>query len=120
MRTGFIDLANAQVKIFDKHFNRDMDALTQAFQDFGQGVLYDPRPPRVRTHLIHMMDGTPADWVGYRRWHAFVRAAILSSADRAFWGEILRRIAVASRGVQTEKNPVINFLRITNPWTRNG
>lgn len=106
-KDGFVDLAAAQQKIIVAHFGNDGDSLRSAFQDFGQGVLYDTRKPRTATHLIHMMDGSPDDWVGYRRWHAFVRAALLSGADQKFWLQMLQFIALAW-GIQTEMNPPLD------------
>jgi hypothetical protein len=53
------------------------------------------------------MDGTPVDWVGYRRWHAFCRAAMLIGADQSFWLKILRLVALAW-AIQSEMNPRID------------
>jgi hypothetical protein len=111
-RQGFLDLAEAQRRIVAKHFGADGDALRQAFEDFGQGVLYDPRPPRVRTRLIHMMDGTPTNWVGYHRWHACLRAAMLLGAEQAWYLHFCRVVALAW-GIQTETNPQVD--RPDNP-----
>jgi hypothetical protein len=106
-KSGFVDLAAAQRKIVSDHFGNDMDSLKSAFQDFGQGVLYDPRAPRYPSILVHMIDGSPDDWVGYRRWHAFVRAAMFSGADAVFWLQMLRFIALAW-GIQTEMSPTVD------------
>jgi hypothetical protein len=106
-KDGFVDLAKAQQKIITAHFGNDGELLQSAFQDFGQGILYDPRRAKLTQHIIHMMDGTPDTWVGYRRWHAFCRAAMLSGADQGFWLQLLRLIAVAW-GIQTEADPVID------------
>ena len=111
-RQGFLDLAEAQRRIITAHFGNDADALRFAFEDFGQGVLFDNRLPRRVTHFIHMMDGTPADWVGYHRWHAAIRAAMVFGADAAWYGQLCRNIALAW-GVQTEANPPID--RNDNP-----
>jgi len=81
-KQGFLDLAEIQRKIMTTHFGNDAGALRDAFIDFGQGVLFDNRPPRSRRHFVHMMDGTPADFVGYHRWHA-ERATPLSNCSRA-------------------------------------
>src|SRR4051812_47169753 len=39
-RQGFLDLAEAQRRIMVAHFGNDADALREAFEDFGQGVLF--------------------------------------------------------------------------------
>ncbi|QDV81755.1 hypothetical protein [Planctomycetes bacterium TBK1r] len=51
-----------------------------------------------------MMDGTPDNWVGWQRWHGFIRAASLlgDSADR--WLHIDRCMAM-SWAIQTEADP---------------
>ena len=111
-RQGFLDLAEAQRRIIVAHFGDDADALREAFEDFGQGVLFDNRPPRTVKRLIHMMDGTPDDWVGYHRWHASIRAAMLFGADPVWYEQLCRHIALAW-GVQTEANPPLD--RPNNP-----
>lgn len=111
-RQGFLDLAELQRQIMVKHFGNDAEALRAAFEDFGQGVLFDKRPPRVPTRFIHMMDGRPDTWVGHHRWHAAIRAAMLSGADPAFYLQLLRNVALAW-GVQTETDPPLD--REDNP-----
>lgn len=111
-RQGFLDLAELLRQIMVKHFGNDADALRGAFEDFGQGVLFDKRPPRVPMRFIHMMDGTPDSWVGFHRWHASIRAAMLSGADAAWHLQLLRNVGLAW-GVQTEANPPLD--REDNP-----
>jgi len=106
-KQGFLDLAEIQRKIMTTHFGNDAGALRDAFIDFGQGVLFDNRPPRSRRHFVHMMDGTPADFVGYHRWHASIRAAMVFGADAAFCEPLCHNIALAW-GIQTEANPPID------------
>jgi hypothetical protein len=106
-KQGFLDLAEAQHKIMTKHFGSDAGALRDALIDFGQGVLFDNRPPRQVTHFVHMMDGTPADFVGYHRWHASIRAAMFFGADAAFYEALCHNIALAW-AIQTEANPTID------------
>ena len=103
--SAFAELFDAQHAIFDKHL--DGGALTMAFIDFGQGVLYDDRPPRGRNHFVHMMDGTPDTWVGWHRWHASIRAAMLTGLDEDRGLAILRRVAL-SWAIQTEADPKID------------
>ena len=52
--SGLLELARSQLIILDKHFNNN-DDLQLAFEDFGQGVLFDslnPRPPTRRIHCL--------------------------------------------------------------------
>lgn len=105
--TGFIDMASIQLGIIDSHFNADEESIRNAFEDFGQGILYDPKPPRRPTRFIHMMDGTPETWVGYHRWYAFIQAAVLFGADQQRWLNISRYIALAWC-MQTEMNPALD------------
>ena len=106
-KQGFLDLAELQHKIMTTHFGTDAGALRDAFIDFGQGVLFDNRPPRAVKHFVHMMDGTPADFVGYHRWHASIRAAMFFGADATFYEALCHNIALAW-GIQTEANPTID------------
>lgn len=103
-KRGLLDLAAIQLQIIDRHL-KDDDAIRSAFEDFGQGVLFDDRPPRPPGRRVHMMDGTPDNWVGWQRWHGFIRAASLlgDSADR--WLHIDRCMGL-SWAIQTEAIPV--------------
>lgn len=106
---GFRELAVFQHSIMEKHFAGDMDALMWAFVDFGQGVLFDQRNVTLgyETQYVHMMDGTPTDWVGYHRWYSAVVAGLISGADPHFWEPISRYIALAW-AIQTDADPVID------------
>ena len=104
-KNGFIDLAKLQLEIMDAHLSDD-ESIQNAFEDFGQGVLFDDRPTRPLGRRIHMMDGTPDTWVGYHRWHAFSRAAVLFGAD-ARWLHVNRCIALAW-AIQSEANPTVD------------
>ncbi|UMR29418.1 hypothetical protein MJ904_20450 [Massilia sp. MB5] len=97
----------------DRHFPNPAE-LQQAFEDFGQGILYDEKPvaaggPRRRPtdRLIHMMDGTPDNCIGYHRWHAFIRCAVASGADAARWLTINRFVALAW-GIYSRLNPLVD------------
>lgn len=104
-------LAEIQIEIMDKHFPAAAD-LQRAFEDFGQGVLFDGKPlaadpnqlRRPSGRLIHMMDGTPDDCVGYHRWHAFIRAAVAAGADDKRWLQINRFVAL-SWAIYSELDP---------------
>ncbi len=102
-RDGILGLAGIQTSIMRKYFQADAD-LQLAFEDFGQGVLLDSSDRRPPTRLIHMMDGTPEDWVGFHRWHAFIRAAIALGADESEWSAIDHMMALAW-AIQSEADP---------------
>ena len=59
-------------------------------------MLFDDRPPRSLERRIHMMDEGP---IGYRRWHAFIRTAVLINAELDMlhnkWLEIDRDVGLA-------------------------
>jgi hypothetical protein len=113
-RDGFRELASMQLTIMDAHLDDDA-GIQSAFEDFGQGVLFDDRPSRPTGIKIHMMDGSPDTWVGYHRWHAFARAAVLLGADPR-WLHINRCISLAW-AIQTEANPTVDSP--TNPGLTN-
>lgn len=102
-QAGFLRMADIQVRIMRTYLDDD-DAIQSAFEDFGQGVLFDDRPPRPTGRKVHMMDGTPDTWVGFHRWHGFARAATLLGADGDLWLHINRCIALAW-AIQTEADP---------------
>jgi hypothetical protein len=67
-------LSKRQLAIMDSFFNANLDKERSAFEAFGQGILYDTR--RNPQQKLHKMDGNPpASLIGYKRWHAFIRAA---------------------------------------------
>ncbi len=105
-KNGFLALASIQLTIMDAHLPNP-NAIQRAFEHFGQGVLFDDRPPRPSTRRIHMMDGTRDTWVGWQRWHGFMRAATLLGADADRWLHLNRCMALAW-AIQTEANPEID------------
>jgi len=112
---GFLDLAAIQLGIMGAHLV-DNAEIQNAFEDFGQGVLFDSRPSRPSGRRIHMMDGSPETWVGYHRWHAFARAAMLLGADPR-WLHVNRCIALAW-AIQTEADPPLD--NPSNPGLASG
>jgi hypothetical protein len=100
-------LAALQREIIEAHFGNDFDTITLAFADFGQGVLISTDPERAAGNdSIHMMDGqTPAEVIGYHRWHASIRAIQLSGGDVPWWEEMARRLGFAW-AVQSLARPV--------------
>jgi hypothetical protein len=76
------------LKLFHKYFGDDFDQKTiisspvwEAFRDFGLGVLYDPRPPRTRRRLMHVMDGGKQL---YCDWHRFNWIASIANPENQF------------------------------------
>jgi hypothetical protein len=85
-------LAGRQIDIMRKHFQDDTVLLQKAFEDFGQGILYNPNRP---ADLIHKMQDLRGPPIGYHRWHAFIRAAVLLGADANIWLHIDRCVGLA-------------------------
>lgn len=87
-----IFLAQKQLDIINKTFGDDMDSQQRAFEDFGQGVLFDERPPRPLNNRIHMMD---EGQFGFYSWHTFVRTAVLLNHEPERWLNVDRHIGLA-------------------------
>jgi hypothetical protein len=85
VRSSLKVLMDAQLKIMDRYYRHDDRGLEQAFVDFAQGVLFDPRRG---DSSVHTMDGTPP--AGYHIWHAYMRAAVLLGISPARWKQIDR------------------------------
>lgn len=78
-------VSQVELDNFDTYYYRRSLGLTEAFADFGQGVLYDPR--RLSTgNPVHIMDGHRP--TGYAVWHAYATAYIYSEIDAEHWREI--------------------------------
>lgn len=102
---ALLQLADQQLVILDSHFAGDAEAEQRAFEEFGQGILFDERRPV--GDKIHKMDtGGPADPpTGYHNWHAFIRAAVLVGADEDRWLGLDGHVGLAW-AVQTVARPV--------------
>jgi hypothetical protein len=83
MRDSIVNLARLQFGKIDDYLHGSDDpsgTLRQAFIEFGQGTLYDPR--RQPGKRVHKMEGDPpAILIGYYRWHIFLRALSLISQN---------------------------------------
>ena len=108
-------LASKQLEIMTRNFLLDekfsnIDPLQRAFEDFGQGVLYDRdhdnertwKLPSGRPHIdpntgnpmifrIHIMDS----YGSYKWWHSFIRAYALSIKDINKWLAIDKLVALS-------------------------
>ena len=90
--TSIIFLAQKQLDIIVKNFGNDIKCEQRAFEDFGQGILYDDRQPRPVNNRIHMMD---EGQFGFYRWHTFVRTAVLLDYKPGRWLDVDRHIGLA-------------------------
>lgn len=104
MKDALLLLANDQLQIIDRHYAGDDEGLRAAFEDFGQGVLFDDRRPP--GEKIHKMDvgGPDNPPIGYHRWHAFNRAVVVVGGDADRWLTIDRYVGLAW-AIQSEARP---------------
>jgi len=105
MFPALIQLSNLQLEVINAHFSNDLDALQLAFEDFGQGILFDDR--RNLGDKIHKMDtGGPLNPpIGYHRWHPIIRASVIAGADENLWLSINRFVGLAW-AIQSKMKPV--------------
>jgi len=99
-------LAELQYKVISDYFH-DYSEIELAFINFGQGSLYDRRrSPGMR---IHRMDGESPDvYIGYYRWHVFLRvASLIEKANQVNFQKLLKlaqHVGLAW-AIQVEMNP---------------
>jgi hypothetical protein len=101
---GITALLDIQLQIIGAHLQAP-DDVRLAFEDFAQGVLFDNRPPRPPGRHIHMMDGNPDNWVGYRRWAAILRAAEVVGHPRPDAVAQVKRCVLLAWAIQSEADP---------------
>jgi hypothetical protein len=105
MRDGLALLSKLQLELFDLHLGAELDAIRQAFEEFGQGIHFDDRRPS--GSRVHMMDSSgplnPA--VGFHRWHAIIRAQVVLGISEDRWTEIDRCLGLGW-AIQSEAQPV--------------
>jgi hypothetical protein len=94
-------LAQKQIEIINKVFGDDIDSQQRAFEDFGQGILFDDRSPRPVSNRVHMMD---EGQFGFYSWHNFVRTAVLLDHEPERWLSVDRHIGLAC-AVDSEQRP---------------
>ena len=77
--------------------DNDWSNVQAAFEDFGQGQLFDNDPRRDDGNRIHMMDGQlGTQLVGYHRWHAAIRVIQpLEIGDNEWWENLNRLLGLA-------------------------
>lgn len=94
-----IELANYQQGVMG-HYFKDLNDIQTAFELFGQGTLFDKT-----IGYVHKMDGDgPLNYVGYPRWHAFIRCVSLYNVDKNFWLNV-DRIVLLAYLIQSRLNP---------------
>jgi hypothetical protein len=100
---SIIFLTEKQFGIITKYFENNLQNQQRAFEDFGQGVLYDERPPRPKDRRIHMMDENHR---GYRSWYIFNRTTVLLDAtnNTKIIHQICQYIGLAS-AIHSEQHP---------------
>ena len=74
--------------IIDNHLKSSFE-IQQAFELFGQGVLYDER-----RGTVHKMDGSDL-LVGNARWHGFIRTSMSVGQDIDYWLKLDRYLLIA-------------------------
>ena len=89
---SIIFLARKQLDIINKSFGNDIENQQRAFEDFGQGILFDDRSPRPLNNRVHMMDEGQFD---FYRWHTLIRTAVLLNQDPQRWLTVNRHVGLA-------------------------
>ena len=79
---SIIFLAQKQLDIINKSFGNNTESQQRAFEDFGQGILFDDRSPRPLNNRVHMMD---EGQFGFYRWHTLIRTAVLLNQESEMW-----------------------------------
>ncbi|WP_419995123.1 Tat pathway signal sequence domain protein [Streptomyces boninensis] len=120
-------ISDAQREVFSRFYGRDPRGLVFAFQEYGQGTLYDPR--RGEGQKVHMMNYTPPNPThAYHRWHPFLRAFQIMDVDRHYWTQVHRLVGTAWE-LQSIAQPVTDrndnphlprrqVRHVTNKWLR--
>lgn len=103
-RDDWVKIAALQTDMIGNLLGNDFSDIQSAFEDFGQGTLFDAqRPPG---NQIHMMDGqTGTLMVGYHRWHASIRVIQLLGIGDAVWWENLNKVLGLAWAIQSFAKP---------------
>ncbi|MEY9875803.1 hypothetical protein ABH931_005309 [Streptacidiphilus sp. MAP12-33] len=93
-RAAFEFVSQAQRQVFDTYYRHDLDGLTFAFQEFGQGTLFDPRRPV--GNKVHMMNYTPPQPThDYHAWQPVFAGFALLDIDRHYWRRVHPLVGIA-------------------------
>ena len=98
---GINFLAQKQLDIINNNFGNDIESEQRAFEDFGQGILFDDRSPRPLSNRVHMMD---EGQFGFYRWHTLGRTAVLLNQDPQRWLTVNRHIGLAG-AIDSKQRP---------------
>ena len=98
---SIIFLAQKQLDIINKSFGNDIESQQRAFEDFGQGILFDDRSPRPLNNRVHMMD---EGQFGFYRWHTLVRTTVLLNQDPQKLLNVNRHIGLAG-AIDSKQRP---------------
>lgn len=100
-------VSHHQVALMDEFYGRDPHGLVEAFTDFGQGLLYDPRrPDGQKVHLMDYTNGVDPPG-GYHVWHSINRASMLLDIDTAKW-RLLDPVVALAWAVQSIAKPAVD------------
>jgi len=106
IQTSIKKLTELQYEVIS-NFLHDYPEMESAFVYFGQGMLYDARRPDGMK--IHRMDGDSPDiYIGYYRWHSFLRAAsLVEKENQASLQRLLKldQLVGLAWAIQIEMNP---------------
>jgi len=103
---GLIETAKILMEIAARHLHGPLE-FRDACEAFGQGVLFDARPPCRPGQRVHMMEGGPNNWKGYHRWYSLFRAVALLGDTSHDWLHVARCIGLAW-AIQSEARPVVD------------
>lgn len=107
-RNDWVRIADIQTSTIGNVLGTDWSDIQAAFEDFGQGTLFEPDPERqANNDAIHTMDvqdeSSPPQ--GYHRWHASIRAIQLLEIGDAAWWERLDGLVGLAWGIQSFARP---------------
>ncbi|GAA2932211.1 Tat pathway signal sequence domain protein [Streptomyces mexicanus] len=106
VKDAFEVLSRNQKAVYEQFYGHDPRGLVLAFQEFGQGTLFDPRRPA--GEKVHMMNYTPPEPThAYHRWHPFLAGFVLLGMEPRWWTHI-NRLAGAAWELQSLAQPIID------------
>ena len=107
-RDDWVCIADIQTTTIANLLGAEWSDIQAAFEDFGQGTLFEPDPERqANNDSIHTMDvqdeNSPP--IGYHRWHASIRVIQLLNIGDAEWWERLDSLVGLAWGIQSFARP---------------
>src|SRR5262249_11064654 len=107
VRNDWNQIADIQTATIAQYLGNDWTDIQAAFEDFGQGTLFEPDPERQAAndfiHTMDVQDDNPP--VGYHRGHASIRLIqLLGIGDTAWWENLDRMVGLAW-GIQSFARP---------------